>query len=130
MTPATLDTINSFLPVIASVVVAFLAGHFHVLLKNPTTPATPVTPVVPTAPTSGGYAPIGQGGILQMLNDVLPHASVGTPIAPVGQGGLLQLAGMTVQAIMAGTGTPAQKAAAASQITEATSALLSQKAGA
>lgn len=123
MSPELLNTLGTVASVAVPAVVAFLVGHFHVILKNPSTPAPTVpTPATPTSPVvlPGTSLPVGQGGILQSLANALPHVDPTKPVAPVGQGGLLQLFTLALQGVLASPqGTPAQKASAVTAVVAA-----------
>jgi hypothetical protein len=131
--PDIVNQLFSIAQVVGPAIAAFFVGHYHVVLKNPAIPATPKTvvpaPVVPapvaTAPTTP-VAPVGQGGILQVLSEIgntLPPVNPAAPIAPAGQGGILQVTTLLLQAILAGQATPAAKAAAINQVVSATQSL-------
>ena len=123
MDPHVQDALTQFATIAGPAIAAFLAGHFHVIFKNPNPPATPGTsPALPSAnPNPGTVRPIGQGGILDMLgiaaNQVAP--SPGQAIAPVGQGGILQMVALLVQGIITSPGTTKAKADAVSAVVTA-----------
>lgn len=129
MNPATQEAVQNIATVVGPAILAFLAGHFHVIFKAPAaTPATPGAPALPAAPGSPllpaqtTVRPIGQGGIIDMLglaaNQVAP--APGAPIAAVGQGGILQLVGLLVQGIISSPGTTQNKSSAVSAVVTAT----------
>lgn len=138
MNPDLVNQLFSVVQVVGPAIAAFLVGHYHVVLKNPAIPATPKpvvpAPVVPApvipapvAPAPAApAAPVGQGGILQVLSEIgntLPPVNPAAPIAPVGQGGILQLTTLLLQGILSSPATPAVKAAAISQVVAATQSL-------
>lgn len=115
MNQDTVNTIIGIAQVVLPAIAAFFVGHFHVL------PGT--KPTDPIKPADSKQLPIGQGGLLQMLANVIPFLPTpkpGEPIAPIGKGGILQLLGLVAQGVSSHpTATPEQKSAAVSQVASA-----------
>jgi hypothetical protein len=149
--PTTTDTIVTALQVIIPALAAFFVGHYQVIpsLLGTTKATAPVTPATPVPATTPAQLAIGQGGILQLLEQLtvsLRQSGIGGPaspanpvgpnfpavpqaatIAPLGQGGLLQIVTMVLQGIMSHpTTTPQQKADAASAVVTATAPFITQ----
>jgi len=102
-------TVVQLATIIGPAVLAFLAGHFHVLLTATVAPAKPAVPVVPPV------APVTPA----------PVAVPANPILPVGQGGILQVLSIFLQTIASHpAGTPQEKNTAASAAISAIQPLL------
>lgn len=74
------STVIQIATVVGSALSAFLAGHYHILLSSkvpaaPDAKPAPAPVVVPVAPAPDVIAPIGKGGILQVLSIFLTAIS-------------------------------------------------------